>query len=372
MKKILLAPDSFKGTFSSEEIAVLIRDALPAPLGEFCTIQALADGGEGFADVFKRMSGAQVKHAEVHGPLGEPVTAEFVQIQRRAIIAMSAAAGLPLVKGTLQPERATTFGVGELMLAAVQSGASELVLGLGGSATCEGGAGALQALGVSLLDAVGQPIPPGNAGLALLATIDFSSLALPSSLSLVIAHDVRNPLLGPHGAVQVFGKQKGVRTEAMPDFEARLLHFANLAESHVGACFRNAPGAGAAGGLGFGLMLLTPLLQSVKCVSGFAFISQSVQLSEQILNSDLVITGEGKLDETSFSGKVVGSVVQLCQSHRKPCVVIAGVSDLRAEDIKRFGIEQVFTIFDAAPASLDLAKAETPHRLKRLLSNFTL
>jgi glycerate kinase len=372
MKKILLAPDSFKGTFSSEEIAVLIRDALPAPFGKFCTIQVLADGGEGFADVFKPLPSAQVKYVQVQGPLDEKVTAEFVQLGHRAIIAISAAAGLPLVRGTLQPERATTFGVGELMLAAAQSGASELVLGLGGSATCDGGAGALQALGVSLLNATGQPIPLGNAGLALLATVDFSSLALPSSLSLVIAHDVHNPLLGPHGAVQVFGKQKGVRTEAMSDFEARLVHFADLAESHVGAQFRDVPGAGAAGGLGFGLMLLTPFLQSVKRISGFEFISQSVQLSEQILNSDLVITGEGKLDQTSFSGKVVGGVVQLCQRHRKPCVVIAGVSDLCAEDIKHFGIEQVFTIFDSMPSSLDLAKAETPHRLKRLLSNFTL
>lgn len=372
MKKILLALDSFKGTFSSQDIAQHIQSALPEPLREACAIQVLADGGEGFINVFKRCQDAQTHRVEVTAPLGEKIVAEFVQLGARAVMEMSAAAGLPLVKGNLRPDLATTFGVGEMMRAAVDVGASEIVLGLGGSATCDGGAGALQALGVTLLDAAKRPVPFGNAGLAMLDTVDFSSLALPASLSLVLASDVRNPLLGETGAIKTFGKQKGVAPEAMPDFEARLAHFADLAEAARHQRFRYCEGAGAAGGLGFGMLLLAPSLKSVSIVSGFDLVSEFARLDEQIAESDLVITGEGKLDRTSFSGKLVGGVARLCQKHRKPCVVVAGLSELSAQEAKHLGVEKVFAIFESAPPSLEIAKADTPIRLKTLLSNFVL
>lgn len=370
--KILLALDSFKGTFSSEEIAQHIKCALPERWRSACTIQVLSDGGEGFTQVFKSVAGAKIHRTEVTAPLGEKVIAEFVQLGQRAIMETSAAAGLTLVKGALRPDLATTFGVGEMMRAAVEVGASELVLGLGGSATCDGGAGALQALGVRLLDAEMHPIALGNAGLAALATVDFSPLALPPSLSLLLASDVKNPLLGEDGAIKVFGKQKGVLPNQMPDFEARLAHFADLAEAVRHQRFRDVEGAGAAGGLGFAMLLLAASLKSVKIVSGFNFVSKFVHLDEQIAQSDIIITGEGKLDRTSFAGKVVGSVAHLCQKHRKPCIAIAGLSELSQQDAKDLGIEKVFAIFESMPPSLEKAKADTQSRLKTLLSDFAL
>lgn len=370
--KILLALDSFKGTFSSEEIAQHIKRALPEHMRRACTIQVLSDGGEGFTQVFKPVAGAKIHRTEVTAPLGEKIIAEFVQLGQRAIMETSAAAGLTLVKGALRPDLATTFGVGEMMRAAVEVGASELVLGLGGSATCDGGAGALQALGVLLLDQAKHPIPFGNAGLAALATVDFSPLALPPSLSLLLASDVKNPLLGENGAIKVFGKQKGVMPDEEPHFEARLAHFANFAEAARHQRFRDVEGAGAAGGLGFGMLLLSALLKSVKIISGFKFVSEFVHLDEQIAQSDVVITGEGKLDRTSFAGKVVGSVARLCQKHRKPCIAIAGLCELSQQDAKDLGIEKVFAIFESMPPSLEKAKADTPSRLKTLLSDFAL
>lgn len=370
MPRILLAFDSFKGTFSSLEIAHWVQEALPEPLRPHCTIQPLADGGEGFVEVFKAIPAAETHRAEVTGPLGERVQAEYVVLNHTAILEMSAAAGLPLVSGPLQPETATTFGVGELMLAAAQHPITTLVLGLGGSATCDGGAGALQALGVQLHNRTGQPIPLGNIGLGQLATVDFSQLRLSRTLWLTLACDVQNPLLGEHGAIRTFGKQKGVRETELDDFEARLAHFASVAERAVQQTFRHLAGTGAAGGLGFGMMLLKPFLRAVELRSGFDIVCERVGLEQQIQQSDAVLTGEGKLDRTSFSGKVVGKVAALCQKHHTPCYVVAGLCELSRTELRTLGIEQVFPIFEHAPPTLDLAKAETPKRLKTILATF--
>ncbi|MDW8465912.1 MAG: glycerate kinase [Chloroherpetonaceae bacterium] len=217
MQHILLAFNSFKGTFSSAEIAHWVQEALPLWARSRCIIQPLADGGEGFVEVFKALPNAVTRKAAVTSPMGERITAEYVLIGHRAALEMSAAAGLPLVKGALRPDLATTFGVGELILAAAAE-ATDIFLGLGGSATCDGGAGALQALGVELLDAAERPIPLGNLGLAQLASVNFSTLQLPPTLSLTLASDVRNPLLGEHGAIRTFGKQKGVLDADMDTF----------------------------------------------------------------------------------------------------------------------------------------------------------
>ncbi|MCS7013580.1 MAG: glycerate kinase [Chloroherpetonaceae bacterium] len=369
MQHILLAFDSFKGTFSSAEIAHWVQEALPLWARSRCIIQPLADGGEGFVEVFKALPNAVTRKAAVTSPMGERITAEYVLIGHRAALEMSAAAGLPLVKGALRPDLATTFGVGELILAAAAE-ATDIFLGLGGSATCDGGAGALQALGVELLDAAERPIPLGNLGLAQLASVNFSTLRLPPTLSLTLASDVRNPLLGEHGAIRTFGKQKGVLDADMDTFEARLEHFATVTEQALQRRFRHLAGTGAAGGLGFGMMLLSPFLRTVSLQSGFDIICTLTELEAKIQDSDCVLTGEGKLDQTSFAGKVVGSVVALCRKFQKPCYVVAGQCELSQSELEHLGIEKVFAIFDAAPPALSVAKAQTPERLKTLLAQF--
>ncbi|NTW48444.1 MAG: glycerate kinase [Chlorobiales bacterium] len=358
--KILIAPDSFKGTFSAKEIAMEMRHALPVACQADARIQPLADGGEGTAQVLAEALNATYRTVTVTGPLGEPVIASYAVAGETALIEMAAAAGLPLVpEGQLNPAWATTYGVGELVCHALETGVAKIILGLGGSATVDGGAGALQALGAKLLGKNGQDISKGNLGLGELKKIDLSeAISKIKSTMLILATDVRNPLLGTNGAARIFGPQKGVRLHDIDSFESRLEHYADLIEMATGKVIRGTPGTGAAGGLAFGLLAV-----GGRIVPGFALVSEAVGLEEKVREADLVITGEGKFDKTSLSGKVVGNVIGLCRKHHVRCWVVAGLSDFGEKDVQPLGLEKIVTLFDAPEHNLHVLKEQTPLKL---------
>jgi glycerate 2-kinase len=371
--KILIAPDSFKGTFAAPEIAALIRDALPKPLHAAVTLQPLADGGEGTMPILSEAANAEIVQTRVTGPLGDFITAAFGIAEspdrnsvKTAFIESAAAAGILLVPPSpLRPDRATTFGVGELVAAALNAHCKKIIVGLGGSATMDAGAGMLQALGVALLDKHGNSIAPGNHGLERLTHLDAASwndvLHRLAGVTLMAAADVETVLLGERGCVKTFGVQKGMNPTDAETFEKNIAHFAALLEKHIGTSLQHHAGSGAAGGLGFALLAL-----GGKIISGATLISDRVLLESKIRAADLVITGEGMFDPTSLTGKVVGHVARLCMKHNKRCVVVCGVSTISTAP----GVESVLSLFEKKPDAVADAKRETAHRLTETLAAF--
>jgi glycerate 2-kinase len=373
---ILIAPDSFKGTFPADAIAGLIRQALPLRLQNRATIQPMADGGEGTASILAAAMHAKPRQISVTAPLGDKVvaryaiaeaasgdTAYFQKPARTAFIELASASGLMLSTQPLQPTDATTFGTGELLVDALNQGVTRLVLGLGGSATSDGGAGILTACGVKLLDKHNRPIPLGNRGLGELERIDFGdTLRRFHAVEMLIAADVHNPLLGRTGAIQTFGKQKGVTDDELARFEKRLAHFAEIIEKAIGIRLSNELSSGAAGGAGFALMAL-----GATRVSGAKLVADLTGLEEKIKHADLVITGEGKFDATSLDGKVAGYVGALCRTFQKRCWVVAGTASTEHLPQDRL-FERIVPVFDSPPESLSRAVTETPARLREKFS----
>lgn len=364
--KILIAPDSFKGTFSAKEIAEEILRALPIAYQNDVQIQPLADGGEGTVQVLAEALNATYQTVTVTGPLGEPVAASCAIAGETMLIEMAAAAGLPLVpEGHLNPAQATAFGVGELIIYALGKGIKKIILGLGGSATVDGGAGALQALGAKLSGEDDREISKGNIGLDALKKVDLSdAIKKLKGIRLILATDVSNHLLGINGAARVFGPQKGVPPNEIDDFDRRLEHYADLIEAAAGKSLRNIAGAGAAGGLAFGLLAV-----GGEIVPGFELVSDSVGLEEKLRETELVITGEGRFDHTSLSGKVVGNVIRLCHKHHVRCWVVAGRSDFIEKDEQAIGVEEILTLFHEPEYDMHILRKETPLRLKRELAD---
>ncbi len=318
---ILIAPDSFKGTFRSQKMAEMIKAALPAHLQKQVVMQPLADGGEGTAELIANHLKSKFYDVEVIGPYHEPHTARYYISGDTAIMDMASASGLECVSGKmLKPALATTYGTGQMMLAALNHNVKKLLLGLGGSATVDGGAGALMALGAKLLDQNGNPISLGNRGLSDLHTIDIESAQKRfQEIDFTLLSDVTNPLLGDNGAVRKYGPQKGVLQNDLQSYENNVANFADCFGNEKTKKLMNKPGAGAAGGMGFGLATI-----GGRLVSGFDFISDLVGLDKKIRESDLIITGEGKVTETSFHGKVIGEVIRKSRGFNKRCLVISG------------------------------------------------
>lgn len=344
--RILLASDKFKGSLPAPAVAQALRDALAEifPGAEFDTCP-IADGGEGTTDAMVGALGGVWAEAAVTDAHGRPLTARFghVPAERRAILEMSAASGLALVADLpLNPAAASTSGTGELLVAAHRLGAERILLGIGGSATNDGGLGMALALG-HRFERRGEPFVPT---LATLPEADRLLLAPPLFAEVLVACDVDNPLLGPRGATRVYGPQKGVRD--FPWFEARLRHLADLAAAATGTDARDTPGAGAAGGLGFGLMAFA----GGRLTPGFELVAAQVGLAARVARADLVVTGEGRLDEQSLQGKGPVGVARLARAHGKPIVGVAGAvadsAELRAQFDLLFGIK---------PAEMPLAEA---------------
>lgn len=317
--------DKFKGSLTAAQAVAAVASGLRQVRPDW-TIDPLplADGGDGTTDILAAALGGEWRHAEVTDALGRPLRAPWLILPcdpagPSALIEMSAASGIRhLTPEEREPSRATTYGTGELVRAAIAAGARRLVIGLGGSATNDGGAGLARALGHRFLDSAGAEIDDLPLGLVRLARIDSSTAT--SLPPVEVLCDVSNPLLGPDGATAVFGPQKGVTPDLEPVSEAALSRLADVAALHFGRDHRDVPGAGAAGGLGFGLLAFA----GARLTGGFAWIADKVRLARRLAAADLVITGEGCLDTQSLAGKVPGEVLTLARKHHRPCHAFAG------------------------------------------------
>lgn len=347
LKKVVIAPDSFKESLSAMEVAEAIERGFRQiyPQVQYVKLP-MADGGEGTVDSMVAATGGEIVSVEVTGPLGQPVSAFYGLLGQgeTAVIEMAAASGLHLApKERRDPRVTTSYGTGELILAALDRGVKAIILGIGGSATNDGGAGMMQALGARLLDDQQQPLPPGGAGLARLAQIDLSAVdPRLQQVSVTVACDVDNPLCGPHGASAVFGPQKGATPEMVTQLDAALSHFGSLLQQATGREVLNAPGAGAAGGMG--AALLGMLNASLR--PGIEIVIETLRLEEALRDADLVITGEGRLDSQSIHGKTPIGVARVAKRHGLPVIGIAGSLSKDYQVVHQHGIDAAFSVLD--------------------------
>jgi glycerate kinase len=363
--KVVIAPDSFKECLAAEDVAAAMARGVRAAAPEADIVCVpMADGGEGTVRALVAATGGTLHRETVTGPLGEPVEAEFGVLGggATAAIEMAAASGLPLVPpGRRDPTETTTFGTGELIRAALDRGVDRIVLGIGGSATVDGGAGMAQALGARLLDAAGQPIGRGGGELARLARIDLADLdPRLAAVRCEVACDVDNPLVGPRGAARVYGPQKGATPAMVEQLEAGLAHLADLVERDLGRAVRDLAGAGAAGGLGAGLYAFL----GATLRPGVELVLDAVGLEAKLAGADLVLVGEGRMDEQSAYGKVPVGVARRAAQRGIPVVAIVGSLGPGAEAVHGEGIAACFGILDRA-MDLDEAFARAPELLAR-------
>jgi glycerate 2-kinase len=322
--RILVAPQEFKGTLTAIDAAEAIAEGARAAFRTAeVEVAPMADGGPGTVQALVAATGGSICTTNVSDPLGRPISAEWGLLpDGAAVIEMASAAGLTLLQGSERdPRVTTTSGVGELITAALDGGSGELIIGLGGSATNDGGAGMAQALGVRLLDADGGDLPGGGAPLARLARIDVSGIDARALDALVLAAtDVRNPLCGPEGASLVYGLQKGASATVAEELDRALAHYAEVIERDLGVSVSDVPGAGAAGGLGAGLIaFLAALIRP-----GFQLIAERVGLDHRVRSADLVVTGEGSLDGQSTYGKTTAGVAEIARDQDVPVVAVCG------------------------------------------------
>ncbi|MEV8124214.1 glycerate kinase [Streptomyces sp. NPDC085944] len=354
-RRVLVAADKFKGSLTAVEVAERVMAGLRRVVPDV-RVEALpvADGGDGTVAAAVA-AGFERREVRVAGPLGDEVTAAYALREGTAVVEMAEASGLQrLPEGVLAPLTSSTYGSGEVLRAALDAGARTIVFGVGGSATTDGGAGMLAALGARFLDADGEPVAPGGGGLAALASADLTGLdPRLADVELVLASDVDNPLTGPKGAPAVYGPQKGASPDDVTALDAALAHLAKVLEGTEGVGARAAeyaasPGAGAAGGIGFGAMLLgarfRPGIEVMLDVLGFA---------PALERADLVITGEGSLDEQTLHGKAPAGVAAAARVAGKEVVAVCGRLALPAETLGRAGIRRAYPLTDVEP---DVAK----------------
>src|SRR5713101_5546520 len=353
--RIVIAPQSLKGSLTAAEAGQAIARGVLAVYPEAdLDIVPVADGGEGTVQALVDATGGKIVQQIVTGPLGEPVPAFFGLLGdgRTAALEMAAAAGLPLVPPDKRdPRITTTYGVGELIRAAIDRGSRRFIIGIGGSATNDGGAGMAQALGASLLTAEAMEIARGGAALATLARISTEKIdPRIQECSVEVASDVNNPLCGPTGASAVYGPQKGATPEMVTELDAALAHYASIIERDLGLAVKDVPGAGAAGGLGAGLM--TFLHATLR--PGAQIVLEAVRLEERIRTADLVITAEGQLDTQTAYGKSVGAVAALAKRYGLPVLAIAGSLGDNYQTVYALGVDAVAAL-PSGPMTLTYA-----------------
>lgn len=352
--KIVIAPDSFKESLDAPGVAQAIARGWARVFPEAELVQKpMADGGEGTVDVLLAAHGGERRTCRVGGPLGEPVEAHWGWLgDGTAVIEMAAASGLHQVPAARRdPRVACSRGTGELLRAALDAGARRIILGLGGSATNDGGSGLLRALGMRLLDAAGDDLPPGGAALARLDRLDFSGLdPRLAAVRIELAADVDNPLCGPRGASAVFGPQKGATPAQVAQLDAALARFAEVAAATLGVDHSRSPGVGAAGGLGFAAVAWL----GARFRPGIELVAELGGLAEAIRGADLVITGEGRFDAQSLHGKTPMGVARIARAEGVPAIVLAGSLGEGYQALYDVGIEAAFSL---APGPITLAEA---------------
>ena len=351
--KVVIAPDSYKGCLSALEVAkAMERGVLSVfPSAEVRKIP-IADGGEGTVAALVTATNGQLRQAEVTDPLGNKISAHWGVLGdgRTAVIEMAAASGLPLVpKEKRDPRVTTTYGTGELIKAALAEGLAKIIIGIGGSATNDGGTGMARALGVRFLDAAGQEVAAGGGSLAEICQIDTTGLDHRlKNTEIVVACDVDNPLCGTRGASAVFGPQKGATPEMVQQLDAGLAKYASCARQATGRDVAEKAGAGAAGGLGAGLMFFTP----AQLKPGVEIVLDAVGFSDIVRDADFVITGEGRTDFQTAFGKAPVGVAKVAKTHGAPVFCISGGLGDGAEDVLAQGIDALMSICDR-PLSLE-------------------
>ncbi len=365
--RVVIAPDKFKGSLTALEAAEAMARGLSRvdPCAEIDRVP-MADGGEGTVAALVAATGGSYRTVTVTGPLGEPVVASFGLLGdgRTAVLEMASASGLWLVPPALRdPLRATTRGTGQLLLAALEAGARRVIVGIGGSATNDGGAGLGQALGFRLLDTHGRELEPGGGELDRLARIERTDqAAVLGSATIAVACDVTNPLCGPRGASAVYGPQKGATPEMVERLDRNLGHFADIVARDLDVAVRDIPGSGAAGGLGGGLVAFA----GGRLEGGVNLVIEAVNLRERLHTADLCLTGEGALDGQSAFGKTAVGVARLAHSLRCPTLAVAGSIGPGAEAVLEQGVDAYFSICPG-PVPID----EAIERASELLENAT-
>lgn len=354
--KVVIAPDSFKESLTAAEVAEAIARGWSAvyPQAEI-SLKPMADGGEGTVDAVLAAAGGERRELQVQGPLGQPVSAHWGLLRdNTAVIEMAAASGLHWVPRDQRDATVTSsFGTGELIRAALDAGVERIILGLGGSATNDCGAGLMQALGVRFLDADDRELAPGGAALINLAQIDLSNLdARVLKVQFDIAADVDNPLVGPRGASAVFGPQKGASPDQVQSLDAALQRMSRIVTSTLGEDFSAIPGVGAAGGLGFAAKAFL----KARFRPGVELVAELSGLATALQGADLAITGEGRLDAQTLHGKTPIGVARLAKAAGVPVVVLAGSL---GEDYQRTYTGGIDAAFSLTPGPMDLEQALT-------------
>jgi glycerate kinase len=364
--KVIVCPDSFKGSLSSSEAADAIERGILASTPSFpveVVKVPLADGGEGTAEVLLQALGGRFVEIDVHDPLMRPIRASYALSADRktAIVEMATASGLCLLKeNERDPRITTTFGTGELISAALRSGVERILVCIGGSATNDGGSGVASTLGVRFLDASGKELPYGGASLAGLDRIDMSGFIFPAGdVAVTVACDVTNPLTGPNGASAIYGPQKGADPQMVSELDAALTRYGRIVEDQLGVSVVNMPGAGAAGGLGAGLAAFL----KAELRSGIDMVLDAVGFDEMLSHADLVITGEGCIDSQTASGKVIGGILNRAQRLHVPVIAFGGKVEVVPE-LYESGLTAAFPI-----ASGPMSHCDSISSAKQLLES---
>ena len=357
--RILIAPDSFKNALSALEVATSLKKGLQKvmPDAEF-KILPMADGGEGTVEALIDATRGEIIKTQVHDPLMRPVESSFgiTGDGITAVIEMASASGIQLITfEERNPWVTTTYGTGELIRAALDQGCRNIILGIGGSATNDCGMGMAAALGVKFLDVTGKPVDQGGGALGEVFRIDINGLdERIKDSKIMVACDVSNPLTGPNGASHVYGPQKGADPEMVEKLDGNLKKFSDLINRQLGKEVSQIPGAGAAGGLGAGLIAFL----DGKLAKGVSIIADKTGLDAAVAETDLVITGEGGIDSQTQFGKTPFGVAQVAKKHGKPVIAVAGTIGEGVEELYSKGIDAVISVLDR-PLSLEAAIRQT-------------
>lgn len=363
--KILVAPNAFKEALSAKEAGEAIKGGLLKALPHSdITVLPIADGGDGTIEVLVEATEGRFVEKEVTGPLGERVKASFGVLGdgKTAVIEMARASGLALVpKEKRNPAITTTYGVGELIKEALERGAKRILVGIGGSATNDGGAGMAQALGAKLLDKDGNELPFGGLALKDLASIDMSNFhPLAKDCEVIVMADVKNPLCGPKGASYVYGPQKGGTKELIEELDKALFNFAQVIKRDLGKDILNLPGSGAAGGLGGGLVAFL----DARLRPGIDVVLETLKIEEKLEGVDLVISGEGKIDGQTIFGKGPAGIAKKAKEKNIPVILLGGSIDNDAEILKEEGLADALFSITRGPISLEESIKNTREQLE--------
>jgi glycerate 2-kinase len=345
--RVVLASDKFKGSLTATEVAEALGAGMRNVMPQLETVVLpVADGGDGTVAAAVSAGYDKINVAAI-GPTGEPMRAPYALDGDRAVVELAAVVGLDVLPGgRLEPLRSSTYGLGLVIADAIRQGAGTIVLGLGGSASTDGGAGMVQALGARLLDASGHDLAPGGAALADLAHLDLVPLrAMLGSVKIIIASDVDNPLLGPKGAASVFGPQKGAGPHEVVTLERGLRHWSQLVSQATGRNDTERPGAGAAGGTGYAALALL----NAEIRPGIELILDLINFDAHVVGADLVVTGEGSLDEQSLAGKAPIGVARAAARAGVPVVAVAGRLQLSSRRLQEAGISAAYPLSDLEP-----------------------